>query len=495
MSAIHARKQALKAPLAACEADGHHAKAKNGIRAWRQCAIATILACCCAAHAQAPQPRDRPASQAAQATSQQSWLQQYDGAQAAYAAGDLAAAEQAARQALALARAGKGQTQPFVVGSLNVLALVRDRQGHTDEAQQLLREALQISERAQGLQASTASLALNLGLMQEASEPRQALQNYEKALQTADALPGDAATAQVRQQALAALSRVHDRLGEQEQARGYNQRLLDGDAGLPARIKATALLRQGQALQQQGQWQQAQAALEQSLRLHEAEYGDTAVELVPVLTALANLHHAIGQPYQAAPLLERAVRILQATTPGSRALAGHLSELGLWHGQRNELAQARQCFEQALALVRSQQGGQPSQAEANITSSLAQLEGAQGRLDEAKALHQQALAQYRSLEQTPGAVLGQARSLNYLAGFDYRRRRFAEAEPQFLQALALMDQVLGAQDAQLLPVLENLAALYLSQGKAAQARPYQQRAQEIQQKQEHSAQAASAPKS
>ncbi|RZS29907.1 tetratricopeptide repeat protein [Corticibacter populi] len=453
---------------------------------WRQCAVAAAMAWGFTALA---------AGSDMTATSQQAWQQRYDSAQAAYAADELDAAEQAARQALVQARAGQGQTQPFIASSLNVLALVRQRQGHADEAQQLLREALQISEQTLGPHANTALLAFNLGQVQEerGGERRHlALQSYRRALQIAEALPGDAAAAQLRQQALAALSRVHESLGEKEQARSYNQRLREGEAAIPDQLKALALLRHGRELQQQGQWQQAQVALEQSLQLHEREYGKDAVELVPVLTALGNLHHARGKHEQAVPLHQWAVRILRAREPDSRALAGHLSELGLWHGQRGELEQARAFFEQALALVRRQQEGHPSLAEADLVSSLAQLEGTQGRMEEAKLLHQQALAQYRRLEETPAALLGQARSLNYLAGFEHRRRRFAEAEPQFLQALALMERALGAEDAQLLPVLQNLEALYLSQGRVAQARPYQLRVQALEsaQGQKHDEQSA-----
>ncbi|RZS29900.1 tetratricopeptide repeat protein [Corticibacter populi] len=441
------------------------------------------------------------------AAGQRQWQSLYARAQDAYGRRDWTGAEQAARQALAQARAGQGQTGPFVASSQNILALSLQRQGRLQEAAELLGEALETSRQTLGRHANTASLAFNLGSVQEELGPGQtadqqhALASYEQALRIADALPGDTAATQVGQQALAALGRLHAERGEAQRADAYNRRLLQSQASLPPDLRADALLRQGMALTQQGQWSEAQAALEESLQLFEAAHGARDAAVVPALTALANLHHASGQHERAVPLHQRAMDILRQQTVQGGAqeavLAGHLNELALWQLQDRQFEPARAGFEEVLALLERQNGdaktaGEKTLARADVVGNLAQLEGQAGQDDVSRDLHRQALALYRAAPQGLPAQLGQARSLNFLAAFDYRRRRFAEAEPQFLQALALMEQALGTADERLLPVLQNLEALYLSQGRAEQARPYQLRVHELQRKQQAGQQAGDA---
>lgn len=144
----------------------------------------------------------------------QVWQRHYDQAQQAYRAGDWPQAEQSARSALEQARAGQGQNQSFVASSLNLLALIRQKQGHDGEAADLLRQALSSSQSGQGLEANTAALALNLGRALESSgPPSQAIDAYRQALDTADRVPAnanaDAEVTAVRRQALQALGRLY----------------------------------------------------------------------------------------------------------------------------------------------------------------------------------------------------------------------------------------------------------------------------------------------
>ncbi len=74
------------------------------------------------------------------------------------------------------------------------------------------------------------------------------------------------------------------------------------------------------------------------------------------------------------------------------------------------------------------------------------------------------------------ALLGQAQALNFLAGQDYRRRRFGPAESRFLQALALTERAVGPESPRLLPLLDILTLLYRSQQRENQAVLYEERA-------------------
>lgn len=419
----------------------------------------------------------------AEGRTQAQWQSLYQQAQQHYQSQDHAAAEQAAREALRVAEAGQGNVQPYIASSLNILALVRQQQGEPQEAVALLRRALEISETALGEHLNTASLALNLGnALDGLQQPRQAVEPYTRALQITDALADDDANvAQVRQEALASLGRIHTTLGHTEQAAAYHQRLMQGAAALPQAQHAETLLRQGLELQQQGQLAQARPLLEQAVQLYQAqaEPGQKPDgSRINALSALAALYQQQNEYALAEPLHRQAVELRRAANPQDPALAGHLNELALWHWQRKEYERARPLLQQALELARQHQGD-VSLPVAHMTSNLAQLEGVQGHESPSKTLHQQALALFEQLPREQPVLLGQAQTLNFLAGFDYRKRRFGEAEAQFLQALNLLEQAVGTDDERLLPVLENLETLKISQGRSSEAAQYRRRVERI----------------
>lgn len=406
----------------------------------------------------------------AQGSAMQSWQKAHDQAQQAYAAGDLAAAEPAAREALRQARAGQGGNQSFVASSLNLLALVRQRQGQAVEAVALLKEALALSEAAAD-PAATAALALNLGSALEAvGDGEAALAAWQRSAAIAEGL---AAEAPVRAQVWSALARAHAQRGETAPAARYNQRLLEDRVALGPALKAEALERQAQL----DGGPAARAALEQALSLREQDVSSDAPAWLRTLSALAAMLAREGDHDAAARLHGRAADLLETVAPQSAALAGHLNELGLWHLQRREYAAARQTLERALAIVAQRAAN--SLETARITVNLAQLHEAQGNGVTARTLYARALAIYETHGDASEALLGQAQALNFLAGQDYRQRRLASAEARFARALALTEQAAGMQSPRLLPLLDNLATLYRSQQREGQARAHAERAERL----------------
>lgn len=403
-----------------------------------------------------PAPSATPASSIAStppAVRQADWQRLYDAASQHHAARDAEAAESAARHALALARQiPAAQQPPFAASSLNLLALVLRQRGQDGAAAELLAEALALNEASLGVHANTASVALNLGAALEALQrPREAVAPLRRCLDITGALPDGAMPRELRRQALLGLERLHTALAEPEAASGYRQRLLAADGQATAarpRERAEALLREARALAQRGQADAAANLQRQALALHEAA-GPGA-----------------GLP--------------------DAALAEPLNELGLWHAARQEYPQAEALLQRAQQLVEAQAGqqGEARQADlARVLASRAQVLEALARDDEARALNQQSLALYRALgEGGPELWVGQAGVLNSLAGNVYRKRRFKEAEPLFLEALGLMERALGPDDTRLLPLLDNLQALYRSQGRPALATPHAQRAVELRKK-------------
>jgi tetratricopeptide (TPR) repeat protein len=100
--------------------------------------------------------------------------------------------------------------------------------------------------------------------------------------------------------------------------------------------------------------------------------------------------------------------------------------------------------------------------------------GKRARYAEAEPLYQRALA---ILEKTLGPEHPNvANTLNNLAGLYYDRGKFAEAEPLYLRALAMRERVLGPEHPDVGQSLNNLAGLYSAQGKYAEAEPLYLRA-------------------
>ena len=93
----------------------------------------------------------------------------------------------------------------------------------------------------------------------------------------------------------------------------------------------------------------------------------------------------------------------------------------------------------------------------------------QGRYEEAEPLYLEALAMRKQLlgEAHPDV----ATSLNNLAGLYESQGRYEEAEPLFLEALAMYQQLLGEAHPAVATSLNNLAVLYGFQGRYEEAEP------------------------
>ncbi len=399
----------------------------------------------------------------------QAWQSRYDESVRRYRSRDYAASAAAAEAALDIARAGQGHAKPHVASSLNMMAMSFRAMGRTDEAIELFREALAISEASLGAHPDTGALALNLGQALEAGQRgAEALVLYRRALAIAEAASGGESEAGLRQKALAALARAHAAAGDVQAAADHDRRLLSNRRSLPAPERIEGLVRQARWLEGEARLDEAQAALTEALAVRQEAFGVDSLSVAQGLADLAGLYHRRERHDLGEPLHRRAVAIREAHDPNDPALAGHLNELALWHLARGEYGPAQASFERAQALVERARGTHSLEA-ARIAASRAQLHDAQGKHDEAQALHQQALQIYRRLDDAPQVLLEQAGVLNHLAGYPYRKRQFKEAEPLFREALAMMEQVVGTEDVRLLPVLENLRALCLSQKRHREA--------------------------
>ncbi|WP_415797905.1 tetratricopeptide repeat protein [Comamonas aquatilis] len=398
------------------------------------------------------------------------WQSLYDKAMRQQADKAYGPAEQSAHQALELAQQQRQGQQPYMASSLNLLGLIQQAQGRNAEAVRSLTKALELSQASLGTHANTASVAWNLGnVQQNMQQPREALQSYQRSLDVAQALPLDATSLALREKTLQALSSLYASLSEHDKAQAYLRQLstllADGAAQTDVATRVQGLLTLAQSLEQQGRLQEGQQALSQALALQE-KAGASSTNLVPILLAQAGLHSRQDKDAQAAAEYERARVILTEQAPQALVLAQVLNELGLWQAQSKDYVQAYALFEQAQAIA--SQHAPDVLWQAHLLSSRARMAEAMRQEDTAQTLYAESLVLYRSQDRSE-ALLGQAGALNGLAGLAYRKRRFKEAQPMFTEALGLMEQAVGRSDARLLPLLDNLAALHRSLGRPGES--------------------------
>ena len=219
------------------------------------------------------------------------------------------------------------------------------------------------------------------------------------------------------------------------------------------------------------------------------------------LNLLALIHQAQQHDEAAEALLVRAVAIAEAALPADHpnlvALRHNLASLraerqakssaeqarqteaineqALAHRQRGEYAQAAALYRRVLPRVESLFGADSIEA-ARVLCGLADAQLAQQQYEAAEPYYQRASAIF---ENRADAAAEHADVLNSLASIRYRQRRYGDAQAGFDEALAVLERARGPQHVDLLPVLDNLFALYLATDRKEQAQLVRRRASAI----------------
>ena len=265
----------------------------------------------------------------------------------------------------------------------------------------------------------------------------------------------------------------------------------------------TRLDQQAGDLYRSGDYDAASMQARQALALAERDSGSTAgkARLATSLNTLALIHQSQARYDSAQALLERAITAAESALPAEHpnllALRNNLAsvlaakqsqatselaqraeainEQAITHRERQEYAQAAGFYEQALPLV-EQLCGAGSIETARVLTGIADMHVAQKQYEQAEPIYRRALAIF---ETQANADLARADVLNSLASLFYRQRHYGDSEPLFNQALALLERARGPSHTDLLPVLDNLYALYQITGRTERAQLVQRRAAAI----------------
>ncbi|MGO1693489.1 MAG: tetratricopeptide repeat protein [Marinobacter sp.] len=146
-----------------------------------------------------------------------------------------------------------------------------------------------------------------------------------------------------------------------------------------------------------------------------------------------------------------------------------------FHGAGN-YEHAAERYQTLLPLLQAH-FGESSEEEARILASLADTQLAREKYEEAELTYRKTM----DILANQDLPILKADALNGLASSLYLRRRFAKAEPLFVEANEMLEATPSAPIERRLLVLDNLAALYQSLGRTRQAEKYQAQARALRQ--------------
>ena len=416
------------------------------------------------------------------------------------------------RQALELRTSRLGPAHPDTIASLVGLGALLRAHGRPEDAEPLLRRALNASSQSGPADAATLTeLAETLAALGQNAEAEGF---YVRSLDRSE--PGERkARALLRIAALR--KRNGDAGGAQESYRGaLDEFAKTGPLGMDAlKARALALNDLGLLLEEEGELEDASAMYREAAEAYAGAYGETHPATAAVRANLAGalalggeaaaasqifetsiavfrgaygsrhadtarLRNRLGEVYEALGRLQEAEAEYRAALAAwerpsaSRGLA--LADLGRVVGVQGDLAAAEAMLADAVTILRSAPPGLALEL-AEASDSHGSVLRAQGRLDQAERLLREALAiRERELGASHSDV---ALSLVGLAGVLHLRGDLALAQPLYRRALDIQERALGDAHPEVGETLYNLAHLWQALGDITAAREGFERSAEI----------------
>jgi CHAT domain-containing protein len=223
-----------------------------------------------------------------------------------------------------------------------------------------------------------------------------------------------------------------------------------------------------------GLYNEAVVYLRESVHLGETVLGADHPRLASSLESLATAYFQAGQYARVEPLYQRALQIREARHGKDHLdVAETLSSLATFHQALGNYEQAETLFRRALA-IREAKAGPDRPSTAQTLNDLAQLYTLQGKYDLAEPLFVRSLQIRKSAFDVGEDVLYlphvAAAQLN-LARVYRARGRHAEAKTLLEDSLKTVEDKLGKTHPDVAVRLNELARLYLADGKTDDAEP------------------------
>ena len=226
--------------------------------------------------------------------------------------------------------------------------------------------------------------------------------------------------------------------------------------------RAAVLTRLGAAHSQLGDYAAAERELVEAIELRVAALGDDHPDTASTRHTLAESYRHTGRVREALPLYLSVLETRGRHPEDQRALATALFGVGQCFFTLGDLRRAEAAHRKALALRT------PAHPEERAESllGLGAVLHARGDAAAAEPVLVQAIAAYRAIDASHPRL---AVALNERGGLDLYLGRFADAEPLFEEAVAVMRRALPDHHPDLAPLLGNLLECRLHGGAAADA--------------------------
>jgi tetratricopeptide (TPR) repeat protein len=390
------------------------------------------------------------------------------------ATGRAAEAEPLARALLA-AQAADPETRGTEshARALTYLASVLSEQKRTEEAEEFLRQAIEVLEVRVGPDhPARAGLILWIGNLHQSRDD----------LPGAEALCREALDIQVRSlgaddlavaETLSCLGQLLDRAGRPEEAvRNLRQSLsiLTGKLDGLHPERAAALGRLADVLSDLGRNGEAEPLYREQRAVLAAAVGRERPDYERACLSLASALAEEGRPIEAEPLLREALEVVRSRDgPTSEACIPALTRLG-WHlAQAERYDEAEPCYREALSIAeRAFVRDSPEFSEA--LDNLGWMIGTAGRYEEAEAIHRATMLLRAA---TPGCGSEvYCNSFTNLAWVLWRMGRDHEAEAELDTGLAAMRAANVPGDLTFLCALDKVATACRDEGKVEAAREH-----------------------
>jgi tetratricopeptide (TPR) repeat protein len=309
---------------------------------------------------------------------------------------------------------------------------------------------------------------------------------------------------------LATVGDVYDSLGQYQDAVPILRESLVLQQQSKDKSHVDTLLELGRVLFKSGSLQDAEAPLQEALRVSQREFGGVDLESGRALWELGQLRHLQGNAGGAIDLYKRALDILETAQAPPTEIARLLDDLAQDYERQQQWVLAKQTYERALKIDRDILGNDHPRVASHLQN-LAIVAQNMGDLKRAESLYREAIdseerafgdqhpetaaaqGNYALLLEREGR-LAEAEPLlrnaldvalkvwgadNYNVGYArvslamvlHDEGQLSEAESQFRQALAIYDKSLPANHPYRATALSHLARILVDRGKAQEALP------------------------
>ena len=381
--------------------------------------------------------------------------------------GKLDEAEPLLRKALEASRATLGDRHPHTLRSINNLGRLLKDQGKLDEAEPLLREALQATRATLGNRhPGTLAAIHDLGaLLKDQGKLDEAEPLLREALEARRATQGDRHPDTIA----AMLDPTQGKLDEAEPLLREALEVRRATLGDRHPDTLAAIHDLGALLKAQGKLDEAEPLLRQALEAHCATLGDRHPDTLPCMHNLGKLLYNQGKLDEAEPLLRKALDARRATL-GDRhpQTLDSINNLGALLHAQGKLGEAEPLVREVLEASRATLGDRHPGTLIYVNNLGALLKD-QGKLDEAKPLMLEALEAMRATlgDQHPHTLA----AIHNLESLLKAQGKLDEAEPLLREALEVRRATLGDRHPQTLAAIHNLGSLLATHGKHDEALP------------------------